>query len=892
MSERNKNRSTSAVGRSLLQATERKQTRTTGASVPWTAVLDALPAHAAVLDPSGLIVFVNAAWRRFAAANGWQDEDCGLGLNYLDICARARGPDAGMAGQAAAGIRAVLNGRTPEFSLDYACHTPDEQHWFRLTVAPVGPGGAKGALTLHAEITAQYLTQQALSDYELRFRELAAAVDEVFWLTDLKSLQVLYVNSAYEAIWGRSCESLLANPGQWMEAIYTDDRARVEQAVSRLLGSGQFDVEYRILRPDGSLRWIRDRAYSIRDEAGKVRRAAGVARDITAAREAGEKIRHSEALLRIAGNAARLGGWTADPPDWRIQLSEPLRAMLGIPDNADLTLAQGLLYVASGSRSRLRKAFSDCVRRGLAFDGDWEVMPGSQQRRWVRVIGEALRGEDGRVFRVQGAVQDISDRQRAAEQERLLSKRLASMLESIPDPFIALDRRWNFTYVNAKAGRLMQRKPDELLGKQVWAEFPDIARSPVRRRLQRALRLGKPMRFRGFYPPLSIWVEVVAYPSDEGLAVFFENINAQKRGEQALRRSEDRFRQVAGITTDLIWEWDLDNERVLWSEGCQTRFGYSAGELKNLPWQQGVHPLDLDRVLTGIHAFVAGGADSWSAEYRFRRQDGSYAFVMDRGLLIRDAGGQPVSMVGGMTDQTERRLAEIKLAAHARDLERTNQELERFAHIASHDLKEPLRAVTSYAQLLARRYSGQGQAEVDEFAEVIVDSARRMRMLLDGLLEYSKVLRPESPGKIVSLGLALQQAQDRLQESIKASQAEIRCAGQLPDVPGDLELLSQLFEQLISNSLKFRSAEPPRMCFAARQELQGWLVTVSDNGVGIDPRNSERIFRLYQRMHTEGGQPGRGLGLALCRRIVEVHGGRIWNEPAERGARFLFLLPA
>jgi light-regulated signal transduction histidine kinase (bacteriophytochrome) len=279
----------------------------------------------------------------------------------------------------------------------------------------------------------------------------------------------------------------------------------------------------------------------------------------------------------------------------------------------------------------------------------------------------------------------------------------------------------------------------------------------------------------------------------------------------------------------------------------------------------------------------------------------------DRGLLALLGLGALVAWRRGRHARAERQraldeagsararalVAERTLATHTRELERSNRDLEQFAYVASHDLSEPLRTVGGFVRLLEARYKGRLDEDADEFIHFAVDGVRRMQRLIDDLLQFSRVGRAEAPRDAVDLAALVPDVLEGLHDAIDRSAAEVQLAA-LPVVLGDAAQLAQLFQNLLSNALKFTDGHPARVRVTAQPSAELWQLAVIDDGIGIDPSAARRIFQMFQRLHVAEAYDGTGIGLAICERIVERHGGRIWVEPGPGGvgSAFRFTLPS
>jgi diguanylate cyclase (GGDEF)-like protein/PAS domain S-box-containing protein len=280
----------SQQGRTMLLRLAQIQLRESEA-VKQAAILDALPAHVALLDGQGRIVSVNLQWRRSSGRNAVVGLGCGVGSSYAEACIDTPGIEPAEARRIAAGVRSVLDGQLKIYSIEYPCGKDAEQRWFILTVTPLAEDHASGAVVMHVDVTAERRTEQDLRVSESRFRQMAQSVDDVFFLRNLDSSEIYYISPAYERIWGLSCKSLYSDPGSWAESIHPDDRDLALRQFDKEPGT-DFDFDLRIIRADGDVRWIHTRGYPILDDAGKPYRIAGLASDITKRKQDEIKIRH------------------------------------------------------------------------------------------------------------------------------------------------------------------------------------------------------------------------------------------------------------------------------------------------------------------------------------------------------------------------------------------------------------------------------------------------------------------------------------------------------------------------------------------------------------------------------------------------------------------------
>jgi PAS domain S-box-containing protein len=369
-------------------------------------------------------------------------------------------------------------------------------------------------------------------------------------------------------------------------------------------------------------------------------------------------------------------------------------------------------------------------------------------------------------------------------------------------------------------------------------------------------------------------------------------ITSQPPGKTS-RMVEARYRTLVellpAVTFMATFEEGLSEVYV--SPQIESILGYTQREWVENPvlWYQRLHPGDRDRWNLEFARTVAAG-DPLQSAYRFLAKSGQIVWIHSQARIVRDDQGRPSFIHGIGVDITQVKEAEQRVLDYTQKLEQTNKELEQFADVASHDLQEPLRSILSYSLIIAEEYRGRLDPQTDQYFERIIESGKRMKGLIQALLEFSRLGRTDLPQKPTDLTSAAHEAVGNLSDAIQENGAHVTVEP-LPTLMTIRTYIVMLFQNLIGNAIKYRSKEPPEIHISAVRSNDVWTFSVRDNGLGIDPHHHERIFEIFKRLHTQRDYPGMGIGLPMCRKILELHGGkiRVESEP-KKGSSFKFTL--
>lgn len=505
------------------------------------------------------------------------------------------------------------------------------------------------------------------------------------------------------------------------------------------------------------------------------------------------------------------------------------------------------------------------------------------------ISSTVLHDEAGRVTGYISVNRDITERKQEEERFRLA-------IESAPNAVIMVNQKGEIVLANPKTEIYFGYSREELIGQSVDMLVPERFRDKhlgyrsgfYGQPIPRPMGAGRELyglRKDGSEFPVEIGLAPIKTMSDVMVLATVVDITERKHAENLLLESETRYHHVLDSMMEGCQIIDFDWQYVYVNEVVAQQGRYQKEELLGhsmMEMYPGIENTDLFIVLRRCME----EREPTRMENEFTFPNGSPGWFE---LSIQPAR-EGIFILS--TDITERKQAEAAFKHTLDDLKRSNAELEQFAYVASHDLQEPLRMVSSYLQLLSRRYQEKLDSDADDFINFAVDGARRMQRLIEDLLSFSRIGTRGQPFEAVDANITLDKALANLALTIGETSAHIECAS-LPVVRADPGQLVQLFQNLIGNGIKFcKAGEQPYIEISAVQHGKEWRFTVQDNGIGIDPQFADRIFVIFQRLHPRTDYPGTGIGLAICKKIVERHGGRIWvkSEPGA-GAAFYFTLP-
>jgi PAS domain S-box-containing protein len=764
-------------------------------------------------------------------------------------------------------------------------------------------GNVARIIGVNIDITARKQAEARLLENEERFRILVEGVQDYAIFTLDPIGKVVSWNAGAQRIKGYKAEEII---GQNFSRFYLQkdiDLGKPKEELQVAATSGRSEIEHWRVRKDGSHFWANVVITAARDPSGCLLGFSEISRDISERKETEAKYR---GLLEAAPDAMVVVNAAGEIVLLNVQVEKQFGyhrdELLGqkvtniIPEGfAERLIADGTRTAAEALAQQIGTGIELIARRK-----DGSVFP-------IEIMLSPLESSGG--ILVTAAIRDISVRNAAAKHLAQMESRYRGLLEAAPDAMVVVNAAGEIVLLNAQAEKQFGYRRDELLGQKVKNIIPEgfaerliadgtrTAAAALAQQIGTGIELTARRKDGSDFP-----IEIMLSPLEnaEGILVTaaIRDITEKKLAQEGIQQQQHLLQLIIESIADGVVVADCNGKFLLFNSAAKRCLGIGAVDAAPDQWSEQYGTYFPDAVtpypsgdLPLVRALRGENVDSTEVFVRNAAvPDGRWLYII--GGPLRDESGALRGGVVVLHDITEHKKADKQLLKTVAELKRSNDELQQFASVASHDLQEPLRMVASYTQLLAKRYKGRLDADADEFIGYAVDGSNRMQGLIQDLLAYSRAGTNGKALHEISSETALQEALSNLRATMEESGALVTHDA-LPAITTDVTQLAQVFQNLVGNAIKYRSAEIPHIHVSAEKtDGKEWIFSVRDNGLGIDPQYFERIFILFQRLHGQTEFKGSGIGLTICKKIVERLGGRIWvaSQPGV-GSTFFFALP-
>ncbi|RAP36047.1 hypothetical protein B1207_10775 [Legionella quinlivanii] len=744
----------------------------------------------------------------------------------------------------------------------------------------------------------------ALQTSESRFRHAFQDAATGIAITDLNGF-FLQVNAAYCEMLGYSEEELYKMT--FMDVTHPDDKSLSWEHCRSLLAEQRGQTfEKRYITKTNQVIWTRLSISAPRDETGKPINFIAVCEDITQKKLMLNELEKNQSFLRMASLISRIGAWSVRLPEQSFIWSEEAELIHEVTDSFNPTLGNLITLYPEEYRQKLLNAFDQCMNKGLAFQLELPFLSPKKNQLWIKIMGESVRDKSEQIIKVQGAFQDITEQKKLEEVRQETEQRFRQLTENIQEVFWLTNAAHDqILYISPAYERIWGRSCQGLYeNPRQWLEAIYEEDRCKMLSLLEDLNHGYNEEYRIIRPDGEMrWIldrSFHIYDSNGQLyrvAGVAQDITERKEAEQSLRESEERFRLLSDATNDAIWDLNLLNNKIWWNEGFEILFGYQRKEIvPNInSWMNYIHPDDFNRVIQGVFKVINEGKTHWNAEYRFRRKDGTYAKVFDRGNVIRDDRGKAVRMIGGMTDLTERYELEEQL--------RQSQRLESLGQLTggvSHDFNNMLTIIMGNAELLTEQLTANPM--LNEMAEMIYSAAQRGAELTKRLLAFAR--RQALEPKVIELNVLVENMLGLLKRTI-GDHIELKLKKE-PQLWPALVDPAQLENAILNLCLNSRDAMPnggQLIIETKNSELDDTYadthteispgpyaeILISDTGCGIAPEHLKKVFEPF--FSTKPKEKGTGLGLSMVFGFIKQSGGHIniYSEPGKGTTVGLYL---
>jgi len=724
----------------------------------------------------------------------------------------------------------------------------------------------------------------------------------------------VYVSPVFQELLGYTEEELIGTYS--ISYVHPEDRQAVrKEAIQRLKGQSLLPYEYRLIRKNGDVICVLERVTSIEYE-GK-RALVGNFMDVTERKQAEEALRQSEERYRTSLENIEDGYFEVDLAGNFTFFNDATCRALEYSRQELMGRSYRALTV-EGDMGAVYQTFNQVYQTGEPIkEFSWKSVRRDGTERFAEASVSPLRNQKGEIIGFRCVSRDVTERKQMEEALRASEERYRTILEEMEDSYFEVDLSGHYTFFNDSLCRAFGCSREELLGASYQgtsyrAYMTEKDAKTVFKAFNQVYRTGKPNK--GLTYELvrkdgsTGFDELSAFPlrNQEGKIIGFRGIGhdvtERKRMEEALRASEEKYRTILDNIEEGYFEVGLGGNFTFFNDSLCRSLGYTRDEMIGMNYRVFTPEEDVKTVFKTFNQVYRTGKPVEGFAWKTIRKNGTKGFAEASVSPLRNQAGEIIGFRGISRDVTERKRMEREREALLKDLkkvnrklEQSNKELQDFVYVASHDLREPLRKITSFGTLLQDSLKGKLDEDQRENFEFMIDGATRMQMMIDDLLAYSRVTTKAKPSETVDLNEVIEDLK-KLELAIRLDETKgiIRVPEPLLPVNGDPSQIHQLFQNLIGNGLKFhRDGVPPEVTIRTSQIDDDMVrVEVEDNGIGIDEEYCEQIFTMFKRLHSRTRYEGSGIGLAVCKKIVNRHGGDIGVKSNQgEGSTFWFTLP-
>lgn len=708
--------------------------------------------------------------------------------------------------------------------------------------------------------------------------------------------QFLMVNPAMARILGyHSPGELISSVNNIGAQIYVNpaDRQRMAELLAQNGHVENFEVA--LLTKKQEIIWVSENTRAVKNEKGGIIYFEGTLKNITKRKKVEEELNRSKEQYRQIVETAQEGIWVLDENNYTTFVNKKICEMLEYTkeemmgkQNFDFKDEKGKL-----------KAKEDIERRktGVTETLTTSFITKSGRTVYTSVSTNPIFDDHGKYVGALGMFTDITERKKKDEELALVQNKLQAIFENTAEGIYQSTPGGKFIMVNPSMAKIFRYdSPEDLLnsikdiGTQVYAdplERKKIAEMVLAHGHIENYEIQVLTKYKE-----TIWVScsMRSVKDEKGEISYFEgtiqDITKRKRAEEQLLSLSNRLQLAMRATSIGIWDWDIANKNTVWDEEMYRIYNVDANDPRSISesWAATVHPDDLERVNAELEKAIKG-EEEYDTEFRIIWKDKTVHYIKGNALVLKDASGNPVRMIGTNADITERKESEEEIL-------QLNRSLDQFANITAHDLQEPIRMVSGFLGLLDKKYSDVIDEQGKSFIFRAKDGADRMSQLIRDLLEFSRSGNKVAKKEYVDLSFVMDLVDKDLSIVMADTGTKLRLPDSMPVVYGTQSALYRLLLNLVSNGIKFRKKDTaPEVTISVKELEDCWEFSVQDNGIGVAEKDQPRLFQAFQRLHRREEYPGTGLGLVTCKKIVETHGGRIWmTSEFGKGTTFHFTL--